>query len=77
MSEKINDMEEIPLTGTKVPVNFVFESEEGEDEEFTIEMDSQVFYILCQEAMRKGIRVEDFILESLLEYMEEPNGDRS
>ena len=77
MSEKIKDMEEIPLTGTKVPVNFIFENEDGTEEEVVIELDSQVFYLLCQEAMRKGVRVEEFILDSLLEYMEEPNGDRS
>ena len=69
--------ENVPLTGTKVPVNFVFENENGEEEEFSIELDSQVFYLLCQEAMRKGIRVEDFILDSLMESMEEFDGERS
>jgi len=69
--------ENVPLTGTKVPVNFVYENEQGEEEEFSIELDSQVFYILCQEAMRKGIRVEDFILDSLMESMEEFDGERS
>lgn len=67
----------VPLTGTKVPVNFVFENEQGEEEEFSIELDSQVFYLLCQESMRKGIRVEDFILDSLMESMEEFDGERS
>lgn len=69
--------ENVPLTGTKVPVNFVYENENGEEEEFSIELDSQVFYLLCQEAMRKGIRVEDFILDSLMESMEEFDGERS
>jgi hypothetical protein len=67
----------IPLTGTKVPVNFVYENEEGNEEEFSIELDSQVFYILCQEAMKRGVRVEEFILDSLMESMEEFDGERS
>lgn len=69
--------ENVPLTGTKVPVNFVYENENGEEEEFSIELDSQVFYLLCQEAMRKGIRVEEFILDSLIESMEEFDGEHS
>lgn len=68
--------ENVQLTGTKVPVNFVYENENGEEEDFSIEIDSQVFYLLCQEAMRKGIRVEDFILDSLMESMEEFDGER-
>ena len=55
----------------------VYVNEEGKEEEFSIELDSQVFYLLCQEAMRSGVRVEEFILDSLMESMEEFDGERS
>lgn len=66
--------EEKPLSGTMVPVNFVYENEDGEEENFSIELDGMVFYNLCQEAMKLGMRVEDYIIEKLLEYTEENDG---
>lgn len=77
MPEKIENMKEIPFTGTKVPINFILENEDGKNEEITLELDSQVFCLLCQEAMRRGIRVEEYILDSLLEYMEELDGNNN
>ncbi len=69
--------EEKPLSGTMVPVNFVYENEDGEEENFSIEIDGMVFYNLCQEAMKLGIRVEDYIIDKLLEYTEGNDGARS
>lgn len=70
-------MTEQKLKGTMVPINFIYENEQGEEEDFVVEMDSQVFYNLCQEALNQGIRVEDLLINNLLRYMEETDGDRS
>lgn len=61
--------EELKLSGTKVPVTFCWENEEGQEESMVVEVDSQVFLVLSQDAMRKGIRVEEYILDVLLESL--------
>ena len=61
--------EELKLSGTKVPVTFCWENEEGQEESMVVKVDSQVFLVLSQDAMRKGIRVEEYILDVLLESL--------
>lgn len=58
------------LNETKVPLNFFVEDENGVAQEFNMEMDSQVFLAIAQESMRRGVRVEEFIIDCLLDSMD-------
>lgn len=61
--------EELKLSGTKVPVTFCWENEDGKEESMIVEVDSQVFLVLSQDAMRKGIRIEEYIIDALMESL--------
>lgn len=62
---------ELKLSGTKVPIVLCWENEEGNEETMTIEVDSQVFLILSQDALNKGIRVEEHIIDILMDQLNE------
>lgn len=62
---------ELKLSGTKVPLVLCWENEEGSEETMTIEVDSQVFLILSQDALNKGIRVEEHIIDILMDQLNE------
>lgn len=62
--------DELKLSGTKVPIKFNYVNDDNEEDSFTIEIDSHIFLILSQEALNKGVKVEDIIIDTLLESLD-------
>ena len=57
------------LKGTNVVIKLFYDTDDGQ-EEFIIELDSQVFYKFCLESMNEGMSVEEYIIKRLEESLE-------
>ena len=57
------------IKGTNVVIKLLYDTDDGQ-EEFIIELDSQVFYKFCLESMNEGMSVEEYIIKRLEESLE-------